>query len=94
MTSNNVSEFHVTNCLSLPSRAVPASNVAIFDDAGNRISDIAGPFNEDSSVNLTCDSEGGNHSNQSLIDFHLRPSVPQNSKQFDTFRKNIFHLEK
>ncbi|CAG2115320.1 unnamed protein product, partial [Medioppia subpectinata] len=39
---------------------VPVSKVVVFDDAGNRISDIAGPFNEDSSVNLTCDSEGGN----------------------------------
>ncbi|CAG2165676.1 unnamed protein product, partial [Oppiella nova] len=38
---------------------VPASKVVIVVD-GNRISDIAGPFNEDSSVNLTCDSDGGN----------------------------------
>lgn len=40
---------------------MPASKVVIFDNAGNRINDIAGPFNEDSSVNLTCDSEGGTH---------------------------------
>ncbi|CAG2113822.1 unnamed protein product, partial [Medioppia subpectinata] len=39
---------------------LPASKVIIFDGSGNRISDIAGPFNEDSSVNLTCDSDGGN----------------------------------
>ncbi len=42
---------------------MPASKVIIFDDTGNRISDIAGPYNEDSSVNLTCDSEGGKERN-------------------------------
>ncbi|XP_054168583.1 synaptogenesis protein syg-2-like [Oppia nitens] len=41
---------------------VPVSKVVIYDDSRNRISDIAGPFNEDSSVNLTCESEGGNPS--------------------------------
>jgi hypothetical protein len=50
---------------------VPASKVVIFDGAGNRISDIAGPFNEDSSVNLTCDSEGGKIESKQIIDLFI-----------------------
>lgn len=38
---------------------MPVSKIYIFDVNGNQINDIAGPFNEDSSTNLTCDSEGG-----------------------------------
>lgn len=58
--------FHVTFVY-----LVPASKVVIFDDAGNRISDIAGPFNEDSSVNLTCDSEGGKIQSKQIIIIHF-----------------------
>jgi hypothetical protein len=54
--------FHVTFIY-----LVPASKVVIFDGAGNRINDIAGPFNEDSSVNLTCDSEGGKIESKQII---------------------------
>ncbi|OTF83693.1 Immunoglobulin domain containing protein, partial [Euroglyphus maynei] len=37
----------------------PANKLTIFDDNNNNINDIAGPFNEDEPLNLTCISEGG-----------------------------------
>ncbi|RWS15129.1 hemicentin-2-like protein, partial [Dinothrombium tinctorium] len=39
---------------------VPAKNLLIFDDTGNEIKGIGGPFNEDMLLNLTCESVGGN----------------------------------
>lgn len=38
---------------------VPTKKISIYDSNNNYINDIAGPFNEDSSLNLTCESEGG-----------------------------------
>ena len=39
---------------------VPAKKLSIYDMKNNYINDIAGPFNEDSELNLTCQSDGGN----------------------------------
>ncbi|KAI2803229.1 hypothetical protein BLOT_007352 [Blomia tropicalis] len=39
---------------------VPTKKISIYDTDNNYINDIAGPFNEDSELNLTCESEGGN----------------------------------
>ncbi|RWS12925.1 cell adhesion molecule 4-like protein [Dinothrombium tinctorium] len=41
---------------------VPVVQIVVFDDYGNNIKDIAGPYNEGSSVNLTCEAEGGSPS--------------------------------
>ncbi|KAH9522415.1 hypothetical protein DERF_005989 [Dermatophagoides farinae] len=38
---------------------VPANKLSIYDTGNNYINDIAGPFNEDIPLNLTCLSEGG-----------------------------------
>ncbi|RWS25716.1 lachesin-like protein, partial [Leptotrombidium deliense] len=41
---------------------VPVQHITIFDDYANRVKDIAGAYNENSKVNLTCEAEGGNPS--------------------------------
>lgn len=38
---------------------MPTKKISIYDSNNNYINDIAGPFNEDSALNLTCESEGG-----------------------------------
>lgn len=49
--------------------SVPITKVIIYDDDKNIIKDVAGPFNEDSWVNLTCQSDRGEF--RSKIFFHL-----------------------
>lgn len=38
---------------------VPPQKVSIVDAFGNQVNDIAGPFNEDDRLNITCQSKGG-----------------------------------
>lgn len=51
----SLSVLHLNDCVLV----VPTKKISIYDSNSNYINDIAGPFNEDSPLNLTCESEGG-----------------------------------
>lgn len=38
---------------------MPIKKLTIFQDDGQEVKDVAGPFNEGTLVNLTCVTEGG-----------------------------------
>jgi len=42
------------------SLTVPVSRVIIRDQNGTQLDNVAGPYNEDTAVNITCEAEGGN----------------------------------
>lgn len=52
-------KFKTVIIITIVNHIVPANKLTIFDDNNNNINDIAGPFNEDEPLNLTCISEGG-----------------------------------
>uniref|UniRef100_T1K7M0 Ig-like domain-containing protein n=1 Tax=Tetranychus urticae TaxID=32264 RepID=T1K7M0_TETUR len=81
---------------------VPITKVIIYDDDKNIIKDVAGPFNEDSWVNLTCQSDRGNPparvtwwKGSDLIDDSYHQSDKGNSINVFTFqvqRNNLMSI--
>lgn len=77
---------------------VPTKKLSILDLDRNQINNIAGPFDEDSELNLTCRSEGGNplpklkwwHSGKLLSDRCTNPSrgIVENVITFDRIQRD------
>uniref|UniRef100_T1KG61 Ig-like domain-containing protein n=1 Tax=Tetranychus urticae TaxID=32264 RepID=T1KG61_TETUR len=61
---------------------VPVTSIEIHDSNGNEIKDIAGPYNEDDSINITCKVIGGKNGKtlfrKNIFFSHLFPCVALN----------------